>query len=51
MSIHSENNVQLSRPPDLFKPTLPTTAHESLVLAGQIALAMAALGYETRIDK
>ncbi|PCM44362.1 YeiH family protein [Marinobacter sp. ANT_B65] len=33
--------------------TLPPTAHHSLVLAGQIALAMAmaALGYETRIDK
>ncbi|MGO2135779.1 YeiH family protein [Marinobacter sp.] len=33
--------------------TLPAMAHESLILAGQIALAMAmaALGYETRIDK
>jgi len=33
--------------------TLPAIAHNSLVLAGQIALAMAmaALGYETRIDK
>lgn len=33
--------------------TVPTLAHDSLVLTGQIALAMAmaALGYETRIDK
>lgn len=33
--------------------TLPAMIHDNLVLAGQIALtmAMAALGYETRIDK
>lgn len=33
--------------------TLPAMIHDSLILAGQIALAMAmaALGYETRIDK
>lgn len=33
--------------------TLPAMAHDTLVLGGQIALAMAmaALGYETRIDK
>ncbi len=33
--------------------TLPATLHQGLVLAGQVALtmAMAALGYETRLEK
>ncbi|HET8791673.1 MAG TPA: hypothetical protein VFM75_10715 [Modicisalibacter sp.] len=31
--------------------TLPAFLHETLVVIGQLALAMAALGFETRLEK